>query len=116
MRTIISISILSEATFSPKICGKAYDNKLDKFIRVSYIPSMNLIQDIKAGHTKIEDIIDDFKIDSIIPDEEIIELYNDTKAYVSLTMISSFDKKAMNVIENYVKHLNREDKLNNLGI
>ena len=121
MKTIISATFISEDGFTPIICCKIYDSKINKFCKtIGSKISKEVMFDIYSSRIKLEDIIDSFLIDSIIPDEEVISTYNEMKnsgmhAGISITT-GAFDRDTYTILENYVKSLEREDKLTNLGI
>lgn len=109
MKTIINCMTISETTFKPLMTAVIYDHDMNKFLRKSSNISR---ESLISGD--INEIIDNIKDYEIVSDVEIIKMYND---WIESTLVVPVNTCSVEfkLVENYIKSLNREEKLNNLG-
>lgn len=116
--TIINSMTISEVTMSPVINAIIYDHEMCKFLRKNSKISR---ESLLSGN--VNEVIDNIKDYEIISDDEIIKMYYGwiDSGQVSMwkrSPLSPVDTNSIEfkLVENYVKSLNREEKLNNLGL
>ena len=100
---------MSEATFSPRVYAKVYDTELNKFISLKATPDREVLRYMYGG--SFEEFINDIEEYEIIPDDELIKMYNN----ITDPNDPSFSE-AITYLKNYITSLRRTDKLDDLGI
>jgi hypothetical protein len=115
MKKIINCSTISEGTFSPRLIIIFYDSDYNKIFRKSDKISSHQMEKLVTGLIKIEDIVNEkMEFEEQLTDDEVIKMYNEAVNYP--LQYKQERLKEFKILENYVKSLNRDEKLNDLGI
>lgn len=115
MKMIINCNTIAEGTFSPRLIIIFYDSDSNKIFRKSDKISLDLMEKLRNGFLKIEDLVDEkMEIEEQLTDDEVIKMYNEAVNYP--LQYKQERLKEFKILEDYVKSLNRDKKLNNLGI
>ena len=102
---MINCMMISEETMTPLTVAIIYDHDIGKFLRKRL-----------KGNCKITDldyVFENIKEYEMVSDDEIIKMYY---IWINSNTANNTNSIEFKVVENYVKSLNREEKLNDLGL